>query len=100
MAEAYPSGKPLSCGPWGVGLSHLNRGNSLPKEPLRTKLHNADSTFCSPGVLFVAFLDLQIAPEGFLHQPMGGTMPCLPQILEAGEGLTVKLDAHGCHIHR
>jgi hypothetical protein len=51
-------------------------------------------------LLFVAFLDLQIAPEGFLHQPMGGTMPCLPQILEAGEGLTVKLDAHGCHIHR
>jgi len=50
-------------------------------------------------LLFVAFLDLQIAPEGFPHQPMGGTMPCLPQLLEAGAGLMVKLDAYGHRIH-
>jgi hypothetical protein len=51
-------------------------------------------------LLFVAFLDLQIAPDGFPHPPMGGTVLCLPQLLEAGAGLTVKLDAHGRHIHR
>ena len=46
------------------------------------------------------YRDPQIAPDGFPHQPMGGTVPCLPQLLEAGAGLTVRLDARGRHIRR
>jgi hypothetical protein len=30
----------------------------------------------------------------------GRKVPCLPQLREAGAGLTVKLDAHGRHIRR